>query len=270
MTDARNTKSFWDEKDYQFWEKTVAVAHSDRVEWAKRRFLRRLLPAIRGKVVLDLGCGPGVITPYLAAASDRVVGVDFSENAIAAARRRCAELNNTSFISGDVLDFACDQKFDVITGSMFLHEIMHEDTLELLNRLDSLLADGGFLCFHENSYFNFIGRFVRQHLVGKYGIPKHGSENELPFDEARFALYRDFFRHCERFVDGVELAQKVYEYLIPLKYSRISDVALVVDKMLTSIQVRTGVLNNWSYAQTIYASQTRPRSEVLGVASTGC
>ena len=265
-SDQENTKSFWNQKNYRRREVAVSDSQDSSIQWSKRYFLRCLLPRLQGKTVLDLGCGPGVLTPYLAAACENVVGLDFSSNAIATARKRCAHLENVSFISGDVLDFSTDQKFDVITGSMFLHEVMHKSTPEFLDRLDSLMAEDSFLYFHENSYFNVFGRFVRRHLVGKYGIPKHGSENELPFDEPRFALYSEFFRYCERYVEGVELAIKIYEYMIPLKSASISKTAVGVDKILTSIQSRTGWLDNFSYTQTIYASKTVPRSEIFATA----
>ncbi len=176
VTGRRNTRSFWDEKDYGFWDRPALGIDSEPIPWATRCFLRPLLPALKGKVVLDLGCGPGLLTPYLAAAADRVVAIDFSATAIAAARARCASIANVSFFEGDALEWTHDGKFDVITGRMFLHEVMHEDTPRFLDRLDALLASGGFLYLHENSYYNPIARFVRRRLVGKYGIPKHGSD----------------------------------------------------------------------------------------------
>ena len=268
MASSRNTKAFWNQRDYGFWEDPgLAQTRDSPIPWATRYFLRSLLPQLQGKRVLDLGCGPGVLTPYLAKAADHVVGLDFSENAIATARRRCADLPNVSFIVGDLISFAPDQKFDVITGRMILHEIMHEDTPRLLRSLDTMLADGGFLYVHENSYFNVFARFVRRHLVGRYGIPKYGSEHELPFDQARFEMYSDFFRYCERFVEGVELAQKVHDYLVPIRQVYIERLFLAVDRLLTVFHEHTGLLDNWSYAQTIYVSQTVPRAAVFGASA---
>jgi len=48
----------------------------------------RLLGARPGERVLDVGCGPGVLAPYVAATGARCVGIDASPAMVAAARRR--------------------------------------------------------------------------------------------------------------------------------------------------------------------------------------
>jgi SAM-dependent methyltransferase len=264
LTDRRNTRSFWDEKDYAAWADPVPGTALESLPPATRRFLRPLLPVLKGKTVLDLGCGPAFFTPFLAAAAERVVGLDFSATAISVARARCASLDNVSFFEGDVFEWPHEGTFDVIAGRFFLHEVMIEDTPRLLERLDALLAPGGFLYFHENSYFNPVARFVRRRLVGRLGVPKHGSSQELPFDAERFTLYARHFKHCDRFVDGVELAQKVYEYLVPLKQAWLGRLSAAVDRGLDALQARTGLLDNWSYTQSIYASHSTPRIRAFG------
>lgn len=58
-----------------------------------------------GKVVFDLYSGTGTIAQMLAAAADRVIGVEIVEEAVWAARRNAEEngLDNCTFIAGDVL-----------------------------------------------------------------------------------------------------------------------------------------------------------------------
>ncbi len=264
MKHRANTKSFWDEIDYRRWEDAVSRSETEASSWSTRAFLHPLLPRLRGKSVLDLGCGPGSLTPYLASAAKSVLGMDFSAAALSVARKRCAGLENVAFVEGDILELDLGRRFDVVTGRMFLHEILHEDTPRLVTRLDSLLTQGGFIYFQENSYFNPAARFFREHLVGRFGIPKYGSDNELPFDRTRFEMYRRAFVHCERYVDGVDLFQKVNQYLVPAGRDRLAGLWAGMDRALTALQHRTGWLDNWSYTQTIYASQTVPRCEALG------
>ncbi|WP_144938402.1 methyltransferase domain-containing protein [Rothia kristinae] len=89
-------------------------------------FLDRLAP---GKRVLDLGCGPGSITLDLAervGPTGRVVGVDFSADAIAAARataeRRRDEV--TEFLVGDLfnVDVAAGS-FDIVHAHQVLQHV---------------------------------------------------------------------------------------------------------------------------------------------------
>lgn len=61
--------------------------------------------AASGKVVFDLYSGTGTIAQMLAAAADRVIGVEIVEEAVEAAIRNAGEngLDNCTFLAGDVL-----------------------------------------------------------------------------------------------------------------------------------------------------------------------
>lgn len=68
-----------------------------------------------GDAVLDVGCGTGVLTPYLSrlvGPSGTVTGIDLAEQMIAAARRKHGAL--ASFIVGDVMDLSPAAAFDVV------------------------------------------------------------------------------------------------------------------------------------------------------------
>jgi SAM-dependent methyltransferase/uncharacterized protein YbaR (Trm112 family) len=57
---------------------------------------------MRGKRVLDAGCGPGRFTPIAARDAQHVVGLDLGAHVDRAARR-CADLPNVDFVQGSVL-----------------------------------------------------------------------------------------------------------------------------------------------------------------------
>src|SRR5262245_58828998 len=61
------------------------------------------LPA--GSLVLDAGCGPGLVASALLAAGHRVVGVDLSREMIERARLRCAGFGaSATFTQGSLHD----------------------------------------------------------------------------------------------------------------------------------------------------------------------
>jgi SAM-dependent methyltransferase len=60
----------------------------------------------RERRVLDLGCGIGRFGEALAGQVDRYVGIDISGEMVAAARRRCADLSETSFVQTSGRDLA--------------------------------------------------------------------------------------------------------------------------------------------------------------------
>ena len=62
-----------------------------------------------GGLVLDAGCGPGLVSAALLAAGFRVVGVDLSREMIERARKRCAPFGTrASFSQVSVFDPAVD------------------------------------------------------------------------------------------------------------------------------------------------------------------
>lgn len=105
------------------------------------------------RAALDLGCGGGVATCFLAwlHPKARIVGVDASPIAIATARGMAADLNlaNVEFIVGDVDNFAMSADFDLVTSSAVWAETadwVHSGRWwSALNELPGLLAPG---CVH--------------------------------------------------------------------------------------------------------------------------
>eukprot|EP00758_Cryptobia_borreli_P010989 Tbor_TRINITY_DN5619_c0_g4::TRINITY_DN5619_c0_g4_i1::g.8391::m.8391/K11434/PRMT1; type I protein arginine methyltransferase len=120
---------------------------------------KSILPVLRGKSVLHLGCGMGLISMMIArAAAKHVVAVDTS--AIVDCARVVAEQNNLSnitFLKGDVrsLDLTNGMavpKFDIILCEWMGAFLTNEDVLEdLVYCRDNLLMEGGILCPDKSS-----------------------------------------------------------------------------------------------------------------------
>ena len=79
---------------------------------------------VRGKSVLDVGCGPGHYSITLAQrGAGRVVGIDFAEGMLRLAREHAKQLGvgeQCTFLSGDFLTYEPGTKFDhvIVTGFM--------------------------------------------------------------------------------------------------------------------------------------------------------
>jgi 2-polyprenyl-3-methyl-5-hydroxy-6-metoxy-1,4-benzoquinol methylase len=102
------------------------------------------LPA--GGLVLDAGCGPGLVSAALLDAGFRVVGVDLSREMIERARKRCAPHGSrATFLQVSVFDRDLDRlgPFDAALSRYVLHHIV--DPTAFLSRQVELLRPGGVL-----------------------------------------------------------------------------------------------------------------------------
>ncbi len=80
-----------------------------------------LLPEVKGKRVLDAGCGPGVYAEWLADRGAGVVAFDVSEKMVRLARERLgvkARVLRADF--GQPLDFLEDGTFDLVLSALAL------------------------------------------------------------------------------------------------------------------------------------------------------
>lgn len=81
----RNELRQYDQLVEQWWQADGAFA---MLRWVARARARLVPPAIRpGDVLVDLGCGGGLLAPYLAGKGYRHVGVDLVASALAQATR---------------------------------------------------------------------------------------------------------------------------------------------------------------------------------------
>lgn len=85
---------------------------------------RRLTPFIRGKSVLELGCGEGHLTQAVFSTAQSVVGVDISDLAIA--RARSLSLPNARFEEADFLQISF-QGYDVIAAIECIYYLSHQE-----------------------------------------------------------------------------------------------------------------------------------------------
>jgi ubiquinone/menaquinone biosynthesis C-methylase UbiE len=68
---------------------------------------------VRGKTILDVGCGSGIYAIYFARQGAEVTGLDFSSNMLSLARKNAGdEACRVSFIHDDFLRWATDARFD--------------------------------------------------------------------------------------------------------------------------------------------------------------
>jgi SAM-dependent methyltransferase len=97
----------------------------------------------RGRA-LDVGCGAGVFTTWLAEQGMEATGLDLFPEAVEMAKARAAAKNvNATFVVEDLFAYAPDRPFDLVFDSGCLHALVGGSVDAYKQKLLSWLAVGG-------------------------------------------------------------------------------------------------------------------------------
>ena len=115
--------------------------------------LYKLLPDVKGKRILDLGCGFGEhCIEYVNAGAERVVGVDISEKMLEVARNENSDPKIT-YLHMPMEDIGqIDEKFDVVISSLAFHYV--EDFAGVVRNVYNLMNDDGVFLFSQEHPFS--------------------------------------------------------------------------------------------------------------------
>lgn len=167
--------------------------------------MAKLLPAVAGKTVLDLGCGYGHnCLDFVKKGASRVVGIDLSEKMLAVAKAEAAD-EKIEYLHMNMTDIRLlDQTFDLIYSSLAFHYV--EDFARLAKDMFSLLNDGGCLLFSQ------------EHPIKTATIDGKGHFNR---DENGNRVSYTFSNYCQPgkrettwYVDGVILYHRTFGSII--------------------------------------------------------
>lgn len=93
---------------------------------------------------LDIGCGTGTYSLYMAERGCRVTAIDFMPQAIAMLRQRAAEAGHSiEAIQADIKTWSTDQQFDLVLDVGCLHSLRLSDREIYKRQLCQWLAPGG-------------------------------------------------------------------------------------------------------------------------------
>ena len=127
--------------DYQY--RALHRGHPVQRAWhaAKLELIGRVAPPPVGGLVLDAGCGSGVIANYLASLGATVVGIDLNREAVDFARRTFSR-NTLEFVHGSIFEYQRDG-FEMIYLLECLEHFPRGEVYRLLRHLRKMTGAGG-------------------------------------------------------------------------------------------------------------------------------
>ena len=158
-------------------------AHARRI--ATMTGIGEFLGDLRGKQVLELGCGLGTLSTLLARSGAKVTALDISPQSIDVARRRAAlhgVADAIEFVVGPGEELPLNSaRFDAATGKAVLH---HLDASRAAPELARVLRPGARAAFAEPLGTNPLLTFARDHVPYPHKNPR-GADIPLSYADIR-------------------------------------------------------------------------------------
>jgi len=138
---------------------------------------------LTGQTVLDIGCGTGVLLPFLRDAvgpSGSIMGIDIADNMVKIAAEKIKHFINVTVLRTDIMEYSPVRRFDHITCLNFFPHIQDRPAF-LQKAIAEWLVPGGWLhVFHDLS---------RAQVNSIHGESKTVKEDRLPPCEAVGELF---------------------------------------------------------------------------------
>jgi len=144
------------QSQYDLWHEQMAANEQNDVlslPWYKT--VAKSLPDLNGKSIIEVGCGRGVFSNYLANKypGAKITAIDFSESAITIAKNNFFNVPNLHFEVGDAesLVFKEDQ-FDFYNSCETLEHVFQPQ--KMIREAKRILVQGGHFVITTENYFN--------------------------------------------------------------------------------------------------------------------
>jgi SAM-dependent methyltransferase len=149
--------------------------------------------------LLDLGCGTGWTSRFLAHFGHDVVGLDISETMIALAREKCAGIPNVTFLARDYEQPFAPGEFDAVLIYDALHHA--EDENLVINNAFNSLRPGGLLLTAEPGTGHAQTPAARE-AVNRFGV----TEKDMEYARQRNHMLACGFSQVRHYIRVSEIA----------------------------------------------------------------
>lgn len=203
--------------------------------------------------ILDLACGGGVTSLWLAKEGMCPTGIDLSPRSIEVGRAAAQKLGLS--VQFEVINLISEDlprnEYAGIVGRYALH---HLDVPATAEKLARVLRPGGTAAFVETMAINPVLKAARSHLVGRLGIQRLGTVDEHP-------LTRADVRTIQQLIGPTRLETPDYRFMrvfdrqvLRYRHPLVSQALTFADITLAKLPL----IGDWSYHQVIIADRRFP------------
>jgi ubiquinone/menaquinone biosynthesis C-methylase UbiE len=217
---APDNRASWDAIAGAYQREFYGERFGGRLMWSRRASEDDLhvLDDVRGKRALVLGCGGGQDVVALAKMGAITIGIDYSPNQIAYAKKYADGLGvqNASFLEATVEDLARfdDESFDLTVSVYTLDFVEHVDTV--LREAARVLKRGGVLAIAVKHPFDVVSEGGAPYRITRSYWSDH---RDQPWDwkEGPSALLRNYVRTVSQWFELLDKAGFAMERLLEPK-----------------------------------------------------
>ncbi len=187
-------------------KEALEKVYEKRAVWTETEPPKELVEIVETKKInpckaLDIGCGEGFYSIYLAKKGFDVTGIDLSENAVRSAKQNAKKENvKIKFIAMDTSELSkLNKKFDFILEWALLHHIVPKKRKKYAKDVEKILNKGGkylSICFNnQNSDFGAEGKNLR--TIPKGAAMPEGTKLYYSSLEEVKELFKEHFQIIE-------------------------------------------------------------------------
>lgn len=149
--------------------------------------IKSMLPDLKGKTILELGCGEGEMSNFFVEmGAKKVVGIDISQNMISEAKKHQCENLEFKVLPMEEIS-SIPGKFDIVFSSLAFHYV--EDFFKLMQDISDKLKKNGQLIFSQ------------EHPLVTCYIKPQDNLKYIEKDNKRYYLTSDYNNIGKRLVD---------------------------------------------------------------------
>ena len=152
----KGTDRFWDDEhiskqmlELHLNPEVEAASKTKEIIKAETNFIIKSTNMDADKIVLDLGCGPGLYVKQFAKTGAKITGIDLSDRSINYAKENIkSAYKNTEFFKMNYLDISFIESFDIATLIFYdFCALSTNDQERLLSKIHKSLKDDGVFIF---------------------------------------------------------------------------------------------------------------------------